>query len=151
MYSRKASAIVVDADHPMTFKKTLSSARSLDSFKRDRRFIWNRCEEYLPNVAGAIAASYKVGNDMFPSHYDYEGTSYTLSEPKVLRDAKRADRKKKAFVEGVLQSIVADGRRDKLGVLILGLVHAQKVPHWAGFADQDLSENALTEDELEDD
>lgn len=151
MYSRRANTIHVDADHPMTFKRSLSTKGSVEAFQRDRRIIWNRTTEYLPHIASFIATSYKLGTDIFPSHYDYEGKAYELTEPKVLRSAKRPDRKKKAFIQGVLQSIVADGRRDKLAVLIVGLVHAQKVPHWAGFADEDLSDDAVTEDEAEED
>lgn len=148
MYSRKSNRIYVSSDKPTTFKSQLKQRSQFDS---DRQRIWNRSTEYLPIVAKTMAASYKNSLDMFPSHYDYDKQSFELEEPKAFHTAKKKDKNKAAFIQGILQSIVADGRRDKLAVLIIGLVNAGKVPHWTGFDEENLSDAAFTETDADSD
>ena len=120
--SRKKERISISSDRPQTFKKSLSSATK-KLFDRDRRLIWNKTAEYIPDVAKHMASSYKIGNDMFPCHYDYGNQSFVLEEPNVLLTSKKSERKKPAYLEGIFRSIIADERRDRLAVLVIGLAN----------------------------
>lgn len=149
MYARQKQHTAVTVEKSKLFKDTLD-ASARDRFYRDRRLIWNRRRDYLPEVARAMAASYKLGLDMFPSHFHYQDQSYSVDEPRVLVDSKKTSKKKAAFVEGVLQGWVSEGRMDRLAVLLIGLANAQKVPHWAGFAEEDLSDDGFSETDMDD-
>lgn len=97
-----------------------------------------------------MANLYKNGLDMFPSHFEFHGLKYELSEPEVLRQASKVNKKKSAFLLVVLSQVVADGKQDRLTILALGLTTAGKVPfHWSDYYGED-SESAWSETEDED-
>lgn len=150
MHVRQRDCHHVQVDRPKTFKATLDDA-ARDAFRRDRRLIWNRRDDYFPEVARSMAVSYKLGVDMFPSHFEFAGRSYSIEEPLVLAHAKKTSKKKVAFLEGIFQGWVAEGLRDRCALLFIGLATAQKVPHWVGFAEEGHTDDAFSETDLEDD
>ena len=133
MYVRGTGDRLTVSTETVTRWKKLLTATTLADFTRLRNVVWNRTDAYLPDVARAIASSYKSGLDVFDSHFDLGDQKHVLQEPRVLQTARRADRKNAAFVLGILSSMVADGRKDRLAILVIGLGIAQKIPHWAGY------------------
>mgnify|MGYP001327813615 CR=1 FL=1 len=151
-YSRKRDVHHVNSDSPKTFKQHLTTKTLKNNFNSDRRMIWYRTEEYIPDVSKSMATAYKLGIDLFPSHFDYSTKSFEIHEPKVLRDAKKAKKKQAAFIEGVLNAIVSDGQMDRLAVLIIGLANSQKIPHWVGYqSDVGLADTAFSETDADSD
>jgi hypothetical protein len=149
-YTRRRAPIVVSSDRPVLFKRALRS--SSDRFATDRRLVWNRQRDYLPAVANALANAYKLGLAPFPSHFEYDGVAFTLEEPAALAAASKTDRKNASWHAGVLAALAADGSRDRLAVLCIGLATAGKIPHWVEYDDYaDLSDAAFSESELDED
>ena len=146
-YVRARDARGVTPDKPAAFRKTLSTGAE-KTFLAARAAVWARRAAYVPALAGHMAALYKAGLQMFPSHFEFHGRAYVLFEPAVLQQARAADKKNPAFLQGVLAQLVADGRQDRLALLALGLATAQKVPHWVNYGgDDDSSAWSETDDE----
>lgn len=146
-YVRARDARGVTPDKPAAFRKTLSTGAE-KTFLAARAAVWARRAAYVPALAGHMAALYKAGLHMFPSHFEFHGRAYELVEPAALQKASKTDKKKPAFLKGLLAQLVADGRQDRLALLALGLVTAGKVPHWANYGgDDDGSAWSETDDE----
>ena len=130
MYTRpKRARVAMSADAVPAWKRTMSE-RTRGQFQKTRHGVWERRAAYAPALAKALAVAYKLG-DPFPSHFDFVDGAYALHEPRALAEARPAQKKKSAFLEGVLAAMVADGQMDRFAALALGLATAGKVPHWS--------------------
>lgn len=133
-YSRKKGAIHVDPDDIRSWKRMMTKEEK-SAFLAYRSMIWSRSGDYVPAVASRMAASYKTGLEMFPSHFDFGKRSFYLTEPSVLSGASKKEKKKKEFISGVLNAYVHSGMMDRLAGLLIGLAIGGKIPHWSGFED----------------
>ena len=151
MYTRhtKQTRVAMSADAVPAWKRTMSE-KTREQFQRTRYEVWKRRTAYAPAMAKTLAMAYKLG-DPFPSHFDFVDGTYALHEPRALAQARPAQRKKPAFLEGVLGAMIADGQMDRFAALALGLATAQKVPHWSQYdVDPSSSHDYFSETDDED-
>lgn len=112
----------------------------LDAFNKARTAIKERAHQLTQIASKQLAAAYK-GGDPFPAHFVWQAQGYELVEPDVLSLAKKAERKKPAFLAGVFTTICANGEWDRFTTLIIGLTTAQKiVTHWSELEEDDRSD-----------
>lgn len=131
MYTRPKTRVAMSADAVPAWKRTMTQ-RTREQFLRTRHEVWKRRAAYAPAMAKALAVAYQMG-DPFPSHFDFVDGKYALHEPRALAAARPAQKRKAAFLEGVLSAMIADGQMDRFAALVLGLATAEKVPHWSAY------------------
>ena len=121
----------------MPYTRTDNAVLDLDNnwkdhaepFAHAQRILKQRRRGMLNRTAKTLAATYKQELDLFPCHFEFDGVSYELYEPKQLKALGKRDRKKHVNVRSALLEI-AQYDDERFAMLIVGLVTAQKIDSW---------------------